>query len=45
MSDDTGYENAIAVYEYWLKLMTEIKDEGRKKYLFVHKKVYIQERP
>ena len=38
MSDDSAYENAKAEYEYWFKLMTEIKDEGRKEYLFIYKK-------
>lgn len=38
MSDNTAYKDAKAEYEYWLELMTGVKEEGLKEYLFIYKK-------
>jgi hypothetical protein len=38
MSDDTAYEDAKAEYEYWLELMTGVKEEGLKEFRFTYKK-------
>ena len=38
MSDGKAYVDAKAEYEYWLELMTGVKEEGLKEYLFIYKK-------
>ena len=38
MSDDTAYEDAKAEYEYWLELMTGVKEEGPREFRFTYKK-------
>ena len=38
MSDDSAYEDAKAEYEYWLELMTGVKEEGLKEFWFTYKK-------
>ena len=38
MSDGNAYEDAKAEYEYWLELMTGVKEEGLKEFRFTYKK-------
>ena len=38
MSANTAYEDAKAEYEYWLDLMTEIKEEFPLEFKFKYKK-------
>ena len=38
MSDETSYKDAKAEYEYWFKLMSEIKDDDLKEFRFKYKK-------
>ena len=38
MSDGTSYKDAKAEYEYWLKLMSEIKDDDLREFRFKYKK-------
>ena len=38
MSDETSYKDAKAEYEYWLKLLSEIKDYDLREFRFKYKK-------
>ena len=38
MSDESPYKDAKAEYEYWLKLMSEIKDYDLREFRFKYKK-------
>ena len=38
MSDGKAYEDAKAEYEYWLELMTGVKEEGLREFRFIYKK-------
>ena len=38
MSDETSYKDAKAEYEYWFKLMSEIKDYDLREFRFKYKK-------
>lgn len=38
MSDETSFKDAKAEYEYWLKLMSEIKDDDLREFRFKYKK-------